>query len=107
MAAAGGLPNGHLAVGAHAARDEEVGVDPRERRLRRGRRLDAIEELGEGARILWADGVEHAGSILLDQPNHPLGEVARVDDLDWVCSVVRGKHLASSRAAARAVSEAI
>ena len=61
----------HLAIGADVPRREKIRVDPRERCFGGRRRLDAVEKLGEGARILWAHGVEDARRVLFDQADHP------------------------------------
>src|SRR5690349_5554737 len=50
-------PYRHLAIAAHVVLREEIGVDPRERRVGGRHRLDPVQQLGERAAVLRAERV--------------------------------------------------
>ena len=97
---------------------EPLGPDQREERRRGGLRGDgddldlAARDLGaggdqpaEGGRFGRADGVEGARPLVLEQPEHQPGEVARVDHLDGLFGACGQRDPAAARRPAHPVRQ--
>ncbi len=102
----GGLQNRERVLASHPVLVEPGSGNPVELRAAAGR--DAgIEDVAPARGARGRDGVERAGSAVLDERHQPVGEVAHVDPLQRIVGRARGEHGATTRGAHRPVAEAI
>ena len=69
--------------------------------------MDAVHHHVGGQRVVGPGGVEDAGRAVLGQADHPLAQVAAVDDLDRVIAVTRHQDLPAFGDALGPVREAV